>query len=493
MSLTLKALAHSRAAHIVQSTGLHLSQPLHFHTLAIILIRSWLAALLLTLVFVPQAQAQPASETSALALIETLRARALALVEAGKAESALKLVATHEADYVGIPDFDYLLGAIALAAGSNSMAVSALERVVLVQPSYAGAWLDLAIAHFRLGELDTAESMLQHVNEHFAPSPKLRAEIADVLGRIKRARMTKGIQADLGVFAGQTSNANYGLAVSALQINFFGTPVSVPLEQGYQPRPDRFNEVRTSLTRRFDLAAGERSEISGTLRYRMHAKETGHDQHDAALSGMWRLPITWPVNEKAHLFAGGSLRELTTGDRSVKAAQLSAGLSLPAGGCQLRGRVDYEHRLYAGASAYDAAIPWLGVSTDCEQGVIQYGAQLRIGRDFALNDRPGGDTLRAESVAFGRWQVRPGLQLGALLVYALARDTGAYSALLADGDPRWVRRMGQKLEMLWVPGPNPRSPWMIVLELENIRDRSNIGLSTLKLTQFQIGLNYRYF
>lgn len=441
----------------------------------------------------PESQAKPVSEATVAEFIDTLRAQALVQIKAGKPELALQLIAIHEAAYVGEPDFDYLLGTTALAAGRNALALIALERVVLVQPSFAGAWLDLAIAHFRLGELETAESMLIHVKENFTPPHKLRAEIDDVLRRVSRARMTKGVQAEIGLFSGRTSNANYGLAVSSLQLNFYGAPVSVPLDASYQPRADSFSEVRATVVQRLEHAGSQRGEVSGALRYRRHADETAYDQRDVNISGIWRWPMTWSANDKAHLFTGGSLRDINNGGRSLQIGQLSGGIGLTRGVCQLRGRLDYEHRLYAAASEYDAAIPWLGVSADCERGPVQYGSQLRLGRDVAINDRPGADTVRSEAVLFGRWQVRPGLQLGALAVFTHGRDTAPYSPLLAEGDPRWVRRFGKKLEALWVPGANPRSPWAIVIEFETLRDSSNIGLSSLNLSQFLIGLNFRYF
>ncbi len=44
-------------------------------------------------------------------------------------------------------EYDYLVGVAALEAGLNNEAILALERSVLMQPNFAGAWLDLSIAY----------------------------------------------------------------------------------------------------------------------------------------------------------------------------------------------------------------------------------------------------------------------------------------------------------------------------------------------------------
>jgi len=432
--------------------------------------------------------AHPAAQPGYLA---TLRAQAQALIAAGRPEEAFQLVAAHEAAGVGDPDYDYLLGTTALAAGRHAAAVHALERAVLVQPAFAGAWLDLAIAHYRLNELDTADRMLAHVEQNFDPPAALRADIAAVRRNIDSARRWRGWQADIGGFIGHTSNANYGLSVSALRLTLDGVPATLLLDPGYRPRADSFGELRASASRRFELSGGEQADASFALRHRAHASQSAQDQWDASATGSWRRPVAWPGREGAALFAAASVRELRFDDRGVSQLQASGGLRVPVDQCILSARADLDHRRFSGASAYDAVIPWLGAGAECGRTGLQWGGQVRLGRDLALNDRPGGDSLRAEALAFGRWQVQPNLQLGALLVAAHTRDQDAYSPILAGGERRWVNRVAGKLEAIWVPGPNPRSPWAVVIEIESIRDRSNIGLSTLDVTQLLLGLNYR--
>lgn len=439
------------------------------------------------------AHAAAATRHTDVTVLEDLQALTRVMISQGRAAAALELLADFETDNVGNPDFDYLLGVTALAADRNAVAVHALERVILVQPSHAGAFLDLAIAHYRLGEMDSADVMLAHVESQLDPPPALRAEIAETRARISRTKLTRQWRAEVGAALGYTSNANYGLAVSSLQLTLNDAPVTLLLDPSYRPRHDSFAEARAAVTRTDELQGGVQRELGFNGRFRGYASENGQDQVDGVVTGIWRMPARWSGIEGASLITAGSLRHLSFGANGVTIGQFGAGLRMPAAACQLTGRVDYEHRAYGEASAYDAAIPWMAAGAECKRGAWQYGGLERFGWDMAVNDRPGGDTLRAETLIYARWQARPDLQLGATLLYAYAHDSDSYSAILAGGDRRRVDRFGQKLEAIWVPGKDPRSPWAMFVEFENIRDRSNIGLSSLDVTQFQIGLIFRNF
>lgn len=440
------------------------------------------------------------SEISVLAAdaasIDELRAEAQRLIDSGQAAQALDMLAAHEALHVGNPEFDYLLGVAALSAGDYAAAVHALERAVLVQPNFAGAWLDLAIAHYRLGELETADALLRHVEDNFDPSPAMRVDISAVREKFTVARVTRivrGWQSEVGLHVGRTNNANYGLSVTSLQLTLDGLPATLLLDPGYRPRSDHFSELRANFSRTFQHSATARSDVYGLLRHRKYDNEGDLDQTDALIGGVWRTPLNLSGYSNATRYFGATLRHLSFDERGMTIGTLSTGLRVPHGQCTAIGRVDYEHRIFTGTDELDAAIPWLGAGAECSRGEWQYGGQQRIGWDRALGKRPGGDMLRAETIVYGRWQATPSLQFGGSVVYAYSRDRQAYSPILEDGARRHVHRFAQKLEALWVPGANPKSPWAIVIEIENIADRSNIGLSSVSVTQVSVGLSYRNF
>lgn len=438
----------------------------------------------------------PTADADLCAFLDTLRNRVQTLVDGGEAASALNLMASYESLYAGEPEYDYLLGLTALYSGENAVAVHALERTVLVQPSHAGAWLDLAIAHFRLGEIDTADALLKHVEESFNLPPEMRSQIVNVRRKFTAARIKQiasGWRAEFGMFTGYTSNANYGLSVSSLQLSLDGIPATLLLDPAFRPRGDGFKELRGSFARTFQFGERERADVYGLLKHRAYETEGDINQTEAMGGGIWYTPIAMSRIEGLAGFAGGTLRQLNFNGRAMTVGTISSGLRIPIRECNMIGRIDYEHRLFSGETNLDASIPWLGIGAECRNEGFQYGAQQRIGWDRALRERAGGDMLRLETMVYGRWQVRPGIQLGATLIYAYSHDTDPYSPILQNGARRWVHRIGQKIEAVWVPGNSSRSPWAIALELENLDDHSNIGLSSVKVTQISIGVIYKSF
>ena len=57
----------------------------------------------------------------------------------------------------------YPLALRALAANQPELARQALERVVSLQPHFAGAWLDLALATYRSGDAAAAVEHLEYL------------------------------------------------------------------------------------------------------------------------------------------------------------------------------------------------------------------------------------------------------------------------------------------------------------------------------------------
>ena len=91
-----------------------------------------------------------ATKTDAL---EKLLSEAEALLNSGKSDEAYKLLAPMDFEYSGNVRFDYLLGVSALDSGHPDKATLAFERVLAVEPNFAGARLDMARAYFHLGDL----------------------------------------------------------------------------------------------------------------------------------------------------------------------------------------------------------------------------------------------------------------------------------------------------------------------------------------------------
>lgn len=111
--------------------------------------------------------------------------KADALLKAGKAKEGYTLLAPHEHEMAGNVDYDYLLGIAALDSGNPEKASLALERVLAANPDYAGARLDLARAHFALGDLARAKTEFEAVQAQ-NPPPAAKTVIEQYLTKIDK-------------------------------------------------------------------------------------------------------------------------------------------------------------------------------------------------------------------------------------------------------------------------------------------------------------------
>jgi tetratricopeptide (TPR) repeat protein len=106
----------------------------------------------------PQSGPVPTDE-----MLEILLREADALLKGGKPAEAYSLLEPKEADYAGEISFDYLLGIAALDSGKPDRATIAFERILTVNPNFAGARLDMARAYFAMGSDDLAKVEFEKV------------------------------------------------------------------------------------------------------------------------------------------------------------------------------------------------------------------------------------------------------------------------------------------------------------------------------------------
>lgn len=113
-----------------------------------------------------EAMRQPVYDKEKIAvhtLLRKLVQDADGMVKSGKAAEAYALLEPHEDDYSGEIQFDYVLGIAALDSTKPDRATIAFERVLAVNPDFAGARIDLARAYFAMGSDDLAKHEFQTV------------------------------------------------------------------------------------------------------------------------------------------------------------------------------------------------------------------------------------------------------------------------------------------------------------------------------------------
>ena len=126
-----------------------------------------------------------------------------AMVKSGKPADAYNLLEPKEGDYSGEVGFDYLLGIAALDSGKPDRATIAFERVLAVNPNFAGARLDLARAYFAMGSDDIAKNEFETVLAQNPPAQtaaliKKYLETIDGRRKAKIQQVTAYLETGLG-------------------------------------------------------------------------------------------------------------------------------------------------------------------------------------------------------------------------------------------------------------------------------------------------------
>lgn len=126
------------------------------------------------LVVATGAQAEPEArgaddEQQASGVDQQVLERARGLLDRGQPGQAYELLAPHDYDWSGDPQYDQLLGTAAVESGRPDEAVMPLERVVADDPGNDDARLALARAYHRSGDPELARIELDHLGLRSLP------------------------------------------------------------------------------------------------------------------------------------------------------------------------------------------------------------------------------------------------------------------------------------------------------------------------------------
>jgi hypothetical protein len=139
---------------------------------------------------------------------QTVLDEARQLIAANRAAEAYRLLAGHEARLAGQPLYDYLYGVAALDAGHGGDAVTALERLLVSDPSSASARLELGRAYYETGDRAAAERQFRALLAA-NPPPSIRDTATAYLSAMEDAPARAGGWSGGFEFgSGYDSNAN---------------------------------------------------------------------------------------------------------------------------------------------------------------------------------------------------------------------------------------------------------------------------------------------
>jgi tetratricopeptide (TPR) repeat protein len=209
-------------------------------------------------------------------------AKAEQLVRSGHAAQAYALLAPYEDQLAGETRYDYLLGIAALDSGKPDKATLAFERVLAVDPNFAGARLDMARAYFALGDITRAKTEFETVLAE-NPPPLARQTIQRYLEVIQKQEEAKKT-AKAGYVEltyGRDTNVNNSTSQTQIAVPALGNLIFT-LDSTNVKKADNYGMMGVGGEIAHDLGQGYAIFGGGDLRYRANQSEDRFDYKSAS-------------------------------------------------------------------------------------------------------------------------------------------------------------------------------------------------------------------
>lgn len=371
-----------------------------------------------------------------------------------------------------------------------------LERALLFDPEAKQARVDYAIALAGVGDLASAQGMLDLLlSEPDLPHQlrdnlqRQRSVLAGLDGAAWETRMTATAR------LGHDSNLGGAPNLASLTLTVAGQPVLLPLDESYRARAGTYARADVQLEMRRSNPDGSRWDLVAGLRARRSPSVTsaGTSAADILLERSYQQGLegsahTWgPYGGIAAgaLQAQAGIRYASLGVMAGGAMQWREGV---AQGCQGRMGGEWQQRQHQTNAVLTGHYAGLAASLSCENSGSQGLVSLRAGEDRAQDAaRPGGHQRQTSArVAFytplAIWlpdMQYSAIRRGGLLIDAEAsryHDATGYSPVLQDGMVRTLSRQTARIEYQWVVAK--KLQW--VLGAEWVRQRSSLDLFQLQ-------------
>ena len=171
--------------------------------------------------------------------LKVVMANARQLLQSAQPVAAYEALIAHEFEGSGDIDYDYLLGTTAIDAGKPDKATLALERVLAMDPNFAGARIDMGRAYMLLGNTIQAREEFDNVMRLNPPDPVKRQVdrfVAEIEQQTQVAKTTwSGF---FGISFGRDSNVNSAPTDAEQYIPLFGH--NVPLDESSLRTPSNY-------------------------------------------------------------------------------------------------------------------------------------------------------------------------------------------------------------------------------------------------------------
>ncbi len=394
------------------------------------------------------------------------------LFVAGNVEAAIEAMNARLPEFENDPNYHYLLGLMLSKQKKYSLAVESFERTVLIDPNNAGAWLDLSIATFDAGNINSALALFEYVESNFTPSPSIKSIIAAYRKRIEQTTHNRKKWQSTYEFAfGHDTNANSGLQASIIPVTFGADRVDLPLDPSYKARADNFALAMVG-TRYQTSWSKDGLEFGAAIRSKSFKTEHSFSSAEASTVITWRRLTDWGVGSISGMYeyttlGGSSLlynsHVAGNWERSWKVCRYGVGL-------------ETEWRRYITFVNSHANVNWTQVAAACETSASNIPLHLafisRVGIDAPIGNRAGGETHRRETVLQLGLQIIPSLRSDWVWNFSQADDRLGYSPLLENNATRRLSRRNYRWQLAMDLGSGVE----LVAKLEKNVIRSNLLL-----------------
>ncbi len=222
--------------------------------------------------------------------------KAEAMLKAGHAEEAYRLLEPLELSGAGDEVYDYLLGTAALDSNRPSKASFVYERILAVSPNYSGVRADMGRAYVALGDYGRAKIEFESVLAIQNLPPDLRSAV-EQYARLAEARSKNQTTTGTGyVELGMGSDSNIGSATGVSSLTLPSTGLYSPTAPTGLKTADSYStlalggEVNHQLSEKWGLYGG--ADYRGR-QYQLY-NESGYATLDSRLGvsytgGSWLL------------------------------------------------------------------------------------------------------------------------------------------------------------------------------------------------------------
>ena len=381
-----------------------------------------------------------------------------------------------------------------------ALARMALERVVGLNPRFAGAWLDLALATERAGDAAAAVEHLEYIRSQFTLSPALAAQVAlwldlwqtSAQATQHTAAASHGWQGEISFSLGRDSNANAGPLRQQIPLSLSTGSTLFDVDKAFQPRAASFNQLGISLNGPVQSWGEGKLSPLLLLRSKQLSSDGAFSPLDLQFGLLYQRPAstgtrddTWQASLFAQHFRLGG-QALFNGLRVGLQRNTPWRNCLASAGSEIEARHQQRLPILSGTLYSVSAgltCPWPSGSNKAA-----ISGNVKAGFEQASFDRPGGNTRSTELNVRYDLPLSATQSLQASWQIANTADQTGYSPLLESDAARRIQRQTVSLGLR----QSISRAWEARLNVEYFQQRSNLPLFEQRGTVLMLGAGWRF-